>query len=67
MSCTPGRQVKLEEALGTKENPETKEIQGDGQPTEMKSSCFLLDLNTEHAGGDTSVIFYIIIIVLNCR
>lgn len=68
LSCTPGRQVKLEEAFGTKENPETKEIQGDeGQPTEMKSSCFLLVLNTEGAGGDTSVIFYIIIIVLNCR
>lgn len=42
MCCTPGRQVKLEEALGAKENPATKEIQGDeGQPTEMKSSSFL--------------------------
>ncbi|TNM90559.1 hypothetical protein fugu_002848 [Takifugu bimaculatus] len=33
LSCTPGRQVKLEEALGTKENPATKEIQGDEDDT----------------------------------
>lgn len=42
MCCTPGRQVKLEGALGAQETPATKEVQGDeGQPTEMESSSFL--------------------------
>lgn len=38
MSCSPGRQVKLEDALEAKKNPATKEIQGDeGRESENRA------------------------------